>query len=216
MKNKSTLIKCAAVLTVVAALFSCDPEDGVNGQNSLISTAIEASGVNCGSGGLQVNYGLDANGNGVLEEAEIQNTDYICNGTDGVVELDHLTRIPAGSPDFASCGTDWLYTEHESWRLMEFNKHDYPGADAILFVPSIVNFTEGNKVYLELFNITDNVPIAGSTVIHDNTAFVFKFSGDIYESLPDYPVTLAIRVKNSIPDGCGGTGTFSYLYILRE
>ena len=57
MKNNSTIIKFAVFLTGVAALFACDPEDGVNGQNSLISTAIEAAGVNCGSGGLQVNYG---------------------------------------------------------------------------------------------------------------------------------------------------------------
>ena len=60
--------------------------NGVNGNNglsSLIKTSIENSGVNCTNGGVKLEYGLDTNGNGILEVNEINSTEtkYICNGT---------------------------------------------------------------------------------------------------------------------------------------
>jgi len=52
-----------------------------NGFNSLIKTTSELPGVNCSSGGLKVDIGLDSNRNGVLENSEINSTSYICNGS---------------------------------------------------------------------------------------------------------------------------------------
>lgn len=55
-----------------------------NGQNtstsSLVKTTAEAAGVNCSSGGVRIDTGLDLNNNSVLEAGEISSTNYVCNG----------------------------------------------------------------------------------------------------------------------------------------
>jgi Collagen triple helix repeat (20 copies) len=58
---------------------------GATGKTTLILTSAEAAGANCTTGGIKQEYGLDANGNGNLENVEINNTltKYICNGVVG-------------------------------------------------------------------------------------------------------------------------------------
>ena len=59
--------------------------NGTNGQNTLVNTYIEAAGSNCATGGVKLEYGLDANSNGILEVGEINAalTKYVCNGATG-------------------------------------------------------------------------------------------------------------------------------------
>jgi len=64
-----------ATLVVVAC-----GEDGVS---ALLSTETESAGVNCPFGGLRVETGIDENGNGVLDDAEVTATSYVCNGENG-------------------------------------------------------------------------------------------------------------------------------------
>jgi hypothetical protein len=56
--------------------------NGTNGQNSLVKTTTEAAGANCAAGGVKLEYGLDANNDGILGAGEINAllTKYICNG----------------------------------------------------------------------------------------------------------------------------------------
>jgi hypothetical protein len=58
---------------------------GANGKNTLILTTTEPAGANCPTGGTRQQYGLDANGNNILEPAEINTalTKYVCNGLAG-------------------------------------------------------------------------------------------------------------------------------------
>jgi hypothetical protein len=58
---------------------------GTNGLNTLVLTSIEYSGANCSNGGVKIEYGLDANNNGVLDAIEINSslTQYVCNGATG-------------------------------------------------------------------------------------------------------------------------------------
>ena len=58
---------------------------GTNGLNTLVLTSIESSGANCSNGGVKIEYGLDANNNGVLDAIEINSslTQYVCNGATG-------------------------------------------------------------------------------------------------------------------------------------
>ncbi len=58
---------------------------GIVGKNALLKTSTEAAGVNCAEGGVKQEYGLDANSNGILENAEIDitKTTFICNGLSG-------------------------------------------------------------------------------------------------------------------------------------
>jgi len=59
--------------------------NGTNGQNTLVKTITEAAGANCTSGGVKIEYGLDANNNGTLDLSEINATltRYVCNGATG-------------------------------------------------------------------------------------------------------------------------------------
>lgn len=70
---------------------------GSNGKNSLISFVTENAGANCAKGGYKVTSGVDANGNNVLDAAEVQNTAYICNGNEGLTSLSSVVAEPTGA-----------------------------------------------------------------------------------------------------------------------
>jgi hypothetical protein len=54
-------------------------KDGKDGTSFLITTAAEPAGSNCAQGGMKIQSGADANGNGVLDGSEATTT-YVCNG----------------------------------------------------------------------------------------------------------------------------------------
>lgn len=70
---------------------------GNNGKNSLISFVTEGAGTNCAKGGYKVTSGVDANGDNVLDAAEVQNTAYICNGNEGLTSLTAVVAEAAGT-----------------------------------------------------------------------------------------------------------------------
>ena len=57
---------------------------GSDGFDSLVSIVDEAAGDNCENGGKKFMSGLDKDRNGVLDESEVKNKYYICNGEDAV------------------------------------------------------------------------------------------------------------------------------------
>jgi hypothetical protein len=59
--------------------------NGINGQNSLVKTSVESIGANCATGGVKLEYGLDANSNSILDVSEVNSslTKYVCNGANG-------------------------------------------------------------------------------------------------------------------------------------
>lgn len=59
-------------------------ESGKNGATSLVSVVDEPAGENCASGGKKIELGLDVNGNGTLDEDEVDSESvyYVCNGRD--------------------------------------------------------------------------------------------------------------------------------------
>ena len=61
--------------------------NGADGKNTLAKTTTEIAGANCTTGGVKIEYGLDANSNGTLDVSEINATltKYVCNGAVGAV-----------------------------------------------------------------------------------------------------------------------------------
>lgn len=58
--------------------------NGSNGAAALVSVVNEPKGENCVAGGKKIETGLDVNGNGTLDEGEVdsENIHYVCNGRD--------------------------------------------------------------------------------------------------------------------------------------
>jgi hypothetical protein len=58
---------------------------GANGLNALTKTTVEPAGANCATGGVKLEFGPDANTNGILDAGEIVPalTKYVCNGAVG-------------------------------------------------------------------------------------------------------------------------------------
>lgn len=56
---------------------------GASGLNSLTRISNEAAGANCATGGKRIDSGLDTNGDGTLDAAEISASAYVCNGATG-------------------------------------------------------------------------------------------------------------------------------------
>ena len=69
---------------VNASVYICDGDDGRDGLNALAVMTPEAAGANCANGGLRVDYGVDDDADGVLQNGEIEGTRYVCDGDDGL------------------------------------------------------------------------------------------------------------------------------------
>ena len=119
MKNRFNAIIFAAA--VAAGCAGSDGADGTNGTNgmdgmdgSVVQTTAEPAGANCANGGTKLDIGRDADGNGVLSGAEIEQTVYVCNGppgsagTPGTTSLINITSEPAG----ANCEAGGQKIEH--------------------------------------------------------------------------------------------------------
>ena len=65
--------------------------DGQNGLEALLATSDEPEGLNCQNGGIQINAGVDDNNDGVLDNDEIDSTEYVCDGGSSVNNM--LTSI---------------------------------------------------------------------------------------------------------------------------
>jgi len=82
-----TVLGTQQFVSVPYALYAAQSGSGPAGKNTLVKTTAEAAGssTTCPRGGVKLEYGLDANGNGVLEVSEINATltQYVCNGLNG-------------------------------------------------------------------------------------------------------------------------------------
>jgi hypothetical protein len=87
---------------------------GSNGQTALVKTTIENAGVNCTTGGIKVESGLDANNNGILDATEVNAllTSYVCNGLAGAQGIQGLpgpTGAQGATGPAGTNGTAVLY-----------------------------------------------------------------------------------------------------------
>ncbi len=71
------------------------------------SSSIVPPGAICATGGIQVDSGIDINANGLLDAAEIDNSETICNGTNGTNGTNGLISLIATSAE--PVGTNYLF-----------------------------------------------------------------------------------------------------------
>ena len=65
--------------------------------SALVRISTESAGANCAAGGVRVQAGLDVNSSGVLDDGEVKETTFVCNGVAGAVGDD-------GAPGASSTG----------------------------------------------------------------------------------------------------------------
>ena len=75
-----------------------DGSDGMDGLSSLVNTDIEQPGNNCPDGGLMIEMGIDWNNDGMLDPSEISNTEYVCDGADGIDGVSSLVNTYSEQP----------------------------------------------------------------------------------------------------------------------
>gem|GEM_PF-5761711 len=62
-------------------------------------TTDEPEGENCPFGGKRIDYGIDSNYNGILDDPEITKTEFICNEYDSTqVEISHVIMVNVNNP----------------------------------------------------------------------------------------------------------------------
>jgi len=84
------------LLSGIMTLVGCASDDASASRHQPLSTVEpEAAGEHCSAGGLAVHVGVDADGNGDLEGAEITRTSYVCNGTTSTLKP-VIEPIPTG------------------------------------------------------------------------------------------------------------------------
>jgi hypothetical protein len=87
-----------------------DGTDGEDGATSLVKLSAEPAGDNCANGGVRIEQGLDADGDGILGSGEVTETTFVCNGADGNDGEDApatvfaVTTLAVGDADCANGG----------------------------------------------------------------------------------------------------------------
>jgi hypothetical protein len=83
--------------------------------------------------------------------------------------------------------------------LVDFDKRDYPKVDSITFNATMLTDRPTDTAYVRLFNLTDNVAIANSTLsASTNTSFEdvkMVRTNNLYQSLPEKKITLVVQTK---------------------
>jgi Collagen triple helix repeat (20 copies) len=87
------MLNLGLLISTVALLAACGGADGSSGVGIALRTSVEPVGNNCAAGGNRVQAGSDTNGNGALEDAEVTNTGYVCNGTAGAAGANGATGV---------------------------------------------------------------------------------------------------------------------------
>jgi uncharacterized protein YjbI with pentapeptide repeats len=107
--------------------------NGAESKSSLVLTeTLDVGDANCASGGTAIYRGLDANGDGVLDAAETEDTQYVCNGADAV--LAQTCTVPARWDDVSStcqATSDWSGAALAGMSLVSsyLEGVDFSGAD---------------------------------------------------------------------------------------
>ena len=97
----------------------------------------------------------------------------------------------------------------------KFNIDYYSDLDSVFY--SFYSFVQnGNRGTVELYNFTDNVPIAGSLInVVSNEAGGFYQSGNLTVAFPHKEINLGLRLKGSV-QGSYLNAVYGYLYLYRE
>ena len=122
-------------------------------------------------------------------------------------------NIPAGG--HGSNGIDWRILP-ESSHLIKFSKNFYVNIDSIIFICSFGNDgSSDDSVFVNLYNVTDSLPIANSLLPNNTNPYGWTESGNLFDELPSKEINLAIRIRQETLETGGGIAS-AYLLLYRK
>ncbi len=96
--------------------------------------------------------------------------------------------------------------------ITNFDKRNYAGVDSIVFSALLTPDDSTYFAHVELYNVTDGVPIANSDI--STNSYQWVESGNIYDDLPDKAIDLSFQIRLS---SYGGHGSLrrAVLFLYR-
>lgn len=97
-------------------------ETGATGHSALATTEDEPPGSNCVNGGIKIEVGVDDNDNNLLDWNEVDQTQYVCNGSDGQDGQDGQNGTSGGASEdtmLTRISTPTLQSCSSGGRIME-------------------------------------------------------------------------------------------------
>lgn len=142
-----------------------------------------------------------------------------CKKEETISPIDKQVRLEFSSlGDFYTHDTVWTMPFFITHQLIKFNKHDYNynRVKSIIFSPSMRTEDENVSCYIDLYNVTDSVPIAGTLLVTNDKTYRFVESMDIKDFLPNKEITLSLRIRSQRRGTFVSTGIKNYIFINRE
>ena len=197
--------------------------NGTNGLTSIVASSIEPVGSNCANGGIKIQTGLDINEDGVLQQNEINQTEFICNGSNGANIQNTAPSILSYTRDMNSgifYETIQLSHNYESWdySMRHNNSCCSGGANRTLtcqayFVDSNNNPLPANAYFITGTNnlsIQSNGTVTGSTVWNAG----WFTTGKIRWNLPaGTTIKLALNATQGPGGCCDPTTSWTYTIL---
>jgi len=206
-------IKIVLICVLIAFIFSYGcTKQGTTGLSSLLNLIPEPPGANCVNGGVKVVSGLDANRDNTLEDNEIQNVKYVCNGdpgSPGNPDKQVIIYFPANGVSYSTSSATGYVDSVEIIR--EFNKLNYSNADSISFSVYLQTTDPNVSSTVDLYDSTNKAVINNTTLTSKATNGEWKTTQvNFLNDLPQVPIKLGIQLKS----GLEGTVVSYYLPMI--
>ncbi len=119
-------------------------------------------------------------------------------GLPGVGVYDKQIRFEYDFQDFlVATNTSWVMSPN-ACLLTKFNIENYIGVNRIVFSAAIESANGANNCFVELYDLTNDVPISQSTVQTNSTTVVWVDTINIFSQFPDEEITLGVRIRSEI------------------
>jgi hypothetical protein len=173
---------------------------GENGKKSLMTITTVGPNSTCANGGTLIQTGIDNNNNNKLDQEEIDDSAYVCNGADGNYDKQIIIKL-AEIPISLTPSSELVIPI-----IPGFNKENFTGVDSIvLYAQPYSNDQPRGFAKVELYNVTDKKVIENSAVessiLYPHNSFLS--SKNCYTSIPDKAIDLGIRLTGSYSANTG-------------
>ena len=136
------------------------------------------------------------------------------SGIDGNTDRQVRLRFDFGADGYSWRDTTWFTTRPSSY-LIHFDKRNYGNVDSIVLSVALQAHDSATSSIVELYNITDDIPIVGSQLSVKGAETVWVESPNLYPFLPDKDITLALRMKSSVTNNRASLNR-AVLLLYRE